>query len=534
MELKGDTDLIAFIKTCADAFEEWPRLRENAQYLRGLAETAPDPFRLAVVGRVNAGKSTLINSLIGQPLAISDVNEATATINYIGYGSVEQSRQFVVVWKDGRAEPFPIEKLATDWTGSAPELRERVKCVRHLQLFAHVEKLRDFEVIDVPGTRSVVSEHEEAAAEFVRPEAISDSIAQGRKADAIIYVMTVGHEADEETLSIFGEGRLSSAGPYNSLGVFHKWDGAGDEQATHSSACARAARLHKLLETKVLTVMPVSAPLGLAARHAPDGFFAGLIEILKKQDHEKLARNLRSTGGTNGWDADPIRRASRVAYDLPVTSFQFLVSRYLKTSPKTVEDAREQCLVQSRLPDLETLLDQHFLANARIIKQCQLLRKAQDAIDSAMRDLRQLAETEKKDIGRAERAAKKLSEPDLIEWAARKAFEAKSCCERIPGLMLKLDGEWLEHKRRIEGLQADLRVLRHLHEAGSIFPSAHHRIIRAVCERSPREATTTTEITALINHYKEAIDFQTDSEADSMIEHLLVRLDEADYFMARR
>jgi GTPase SAR1 family protein len=519
-----DPRLVAFLQRCATAFAEWPRLQDTARGLTELAQTAPDPFRVAVVGRMKAGKSTLLNSLIGQPLAIMNVEEATATINVISHGSSEQTAQFVAVWKDGVSEPFPIEKLATDWTGKSPEVIERIKRLHHLQLFSPAEKLKEFQIIDTPGTGSSAEGHETVTREYLRPEVIDDSFAQSRKADAILYVISNVREGDAEILTLFGEGRLTAADPYNSLCVLHKWDAAASD-APHEKACRRAAHLHEQLKDKVLTVLPVSGPLGLFARHGGDEAFASLLDVLSTAEPARITHALASD---KRWDRDvelqPRRPPGEV---LPWASFQLLMGHYLQKPPGSVQEAREQCFALSHLAELEQLLERHFFANAMTIKQCQLLRKASDLVEPGIRYLQQLAAEESDDVERAERAAQALRDPELSRWAQRKADDARADSERVRKLALSLSEDWAKHRTKLEGLQRDLQVLRALHAEDCAFRAEHHPIIRAVCGAAVESQPTYQSVVDLIPFYRRASQSRLEFEADkvAMFGHVLGRLE---------
>lgn len=92
------------------------------------------PFLLVVVGEFNAGKSALINALVGQTLLEEGVTPTTARIAVLQYGEenhrVTTDRGFDVV------------------TASAP-------------------LLRDLSIVDTPGTNAVLREHEALTREFV-------------------------------------------------------------------------------------------------------------------------------------------------------------------------------------------------------------------------------------------------------------------------------------------------------------------------------------------------------------------------------
>src|SRR5579884_3992518 len=48
------------------------------------------PLRIAVAGRVKAGKSTLVNALLGQRVAPTDVSECTRVVTWFHYGTPQR------------------------------------------------------------------------------------------------------------------------------------------------------------------------------------------------------------------------------------------------------------------------------------------------------------------------------------------------------------------------------------------------------------------------------------------------------------
>lgn len=514
MQPAFDNGLTAFLSSAADLLQEWPRLQEHSRGLRKLAGSIPDPFRVAVVGRMKTGKSTLINAFVGHPLAVADVEEATATINVIKYGEGEQTRQFVAVWKDKNRPPeqFPIERLVRDWTGKSPEVIDRVRRVSYLEMFADIKRLKEFEIVDTPGTGSAVAEHESVATEFLCPETIVESLEQARKADAIVYVIgPAGREADLEALSLFGEGRLSVADPYNSICVLHKWDHQDGDP--YLGAHGRARTLYEKLKTKVMTVLPVSGPLALAFKYAPPEFFEKHAELFQSQETRPSEKAVKVEGI---WMSDPRRKAARDSYPaLPLSSYQFLIRHYLNACPPgmNANQARQECMRLSHFEELEVLLEKRFFANARIIKQCQLLRKAQEMIEPAIRFLSQLADREKQDAQQFKRAPSVLIASELgpqAEEAAR-----------------RLGKEWQAQRRQLEDLQKDLQVLRALYDPDCHFAEPHREIIRLLCDNAERKNPGALAIPELIAHYRAAARVEVDGAWAVMFEHVVRRLEQA-------
>jgi GTPase Era involved in 16S rRNA processing len=102
--------------------------------LAALANGFFSPFLFVVCGEVNAGKSTLINGLFGQDLCRVNILPETDRVLWYQYGDPARDSEIT------------------------PVLQE---CYRP------IEFLRDFNLIDTPGTNSVVQDHQEITARFL-------------------------------------------------------------------------------------------------------------------------------------------------------------------------------------------------------------------------------------------------------------------------------------------------------------------------------------------------------------------------------
>lgn len=189
--------------------------------VHGLLDAVDTTFTVAVVGQMRSGKSSLLNALVGADLAPTGVSETTATINWFKYGDRERCNVFHVVWKDRPDEDFPRSEIQR-WIGNS----EQAKATRHIEFFSNAEFLRQANVVDTPGTRSIIEFHGDTTMEFLARRHDTETRRQGGAADAIIYVLgAVPRQTDKDLLDDFEENtRLPGAPPYNSLAVVHKWD----------------------------------------------------------------------------------------------------------------------------------------------------------------------------------------------------------------------------------------------------------------------------------------------------------------------
>ncbi|MGH9032757.1 MAG: dynamin family protein, partial [Acidimicrobiia bacterium] len=55
---------------------------EEAAGLQSILDRLDDPLRVAIAGRVKAGKSTLLNALVGEELAPTDAGECTKIVTW--------------------------------------------------------------------------------------------------------------------------------------------------------------------------------------------------------------------------------------------------------------------------------------------------------------------------------------------------------------------------------------------------------------------------------------------------------------------
>ena len=114
--------------------------------IRGLLTDIREPLLFVVVGEVKAGKSSLLNALFGQEFAKVDVLPATDRVYIFRYGDEEKAVEV------------------------SPQLTER---------YQPIEFLRDFNVVDTPGTNTMVPEHQAITESFIP------------RADLVLFVFSV-------------------------------------------------------------------------------------------------------------------------------------------------------------------------------------------------------------------------------------------------------------------------------------------------------------------------------------------------------
>ena len=122
-------------------------IHEALENGRRLLQAAQENFRLGVIGEFRVGKSTLINSLIGQEVAFTDVLEATAVECQFHY---DEANCATIHFKDGSAEQFTFDEVneLLDYN------RDDVTWLNKINYVAYgvkSQRLADFDIWDAPG-----------------------------------------------------------------------------------------------------------------------------------------------------------------------------------------------------------------------------------------------------------------------------------------------------------------------------------------------------------------------------------------------
>ncbi|RPF25952.1 dynamin family protein [Georgenia muralis] len=247
--------------------------------LTGLARRLDEPLRIAVAGMVKAGKSTLINAVVGEEIAPTDAGECTRVVTWYRYGAAPSvtlvpvgggpSRALPVRREDGRLRldlgtpPEEVERLVVEWPARA---------------------LRDLVLIDTPGTSSLSTEVSARTATALTPEDVP------AEADAVVYLMRHLRAADTAFLEAF---RDAAGGGANAVAVLSRADeiGAGRLDALVSARdIASRAREDPALRELAVAVVPVAGLLAQSARTLRQAEFDALsaLAALERAHTERL------------------------------------------------------------------------------------------------------------------------------------------------------------------------------------------------------------------------------------------------------
>lgn len=240
--------------------------------LQSLLDRLDDPLRVAVAGRVKAGKSTLLNALVGEELAPTDAGECTKIVTWYRDGvtyrvmlhphegeprQVPFSRDAGAIEVDlGATGADDVARLVVDWPSPSLKLMT---------------------LIDTPGIGSLSADVSARTHAFLAPD--DDRVTA---ADAVLYLMKHLHTTDMDFLATFHDEEASQATPVNAIAVLSRADevAAGRLDAMDSATrIAARYRADPKIRRLVQTVVPVAGLLAVTGTTLREAEYAALAKL---------------------------------------------------------------------------------------------------------------------------------------------------------------------------------------------------------------------------------------------------------------
>ena len=232
--------------------------------LQGYAERLGGPVRVALAGMAKAGKTTLLNAIAGEGIALADARQHPHLVVWYCYGPAPRATAHAV---SGKTRQLRLDRkdggLVADLGGLAADEVER------LVIEWPAPGLRSLTLIDTPGPASPpVVESTAPATESTGPADLPVPPAVAAEADAIVYLLRHPREADLDYLRALRDAAATGPEAVNALVVLSRADeiGAGRIDSLISARrCAEEYARGGALRDLALGVVPVA---GLPARGA--------------------------------------------------------------------------------------------------------------------------------------------------------------------------------------------------------------------------------------------------------------------------
>ncbi|MDX9721453.1 MAG: dynamin family protein [Myxococcota bacterium] len=277
-----------------------PTLEGLSVALGDLLESAQAPLQVYVLGEFNAGKSTLINAILGESLVATGILPMTAVPCVLRYGPQPLAR---VVLGPGEALTGTTAQEGDEHKrfdeAAAAELDQLLERWGHRVQWAELHYphplLRVLHLVDTPGFNSLQDAHEERSAALLRPERAGQVGGTGQApnlqegferryglghADAVLWLFDASQALSSSQQAIL---RQVSAGPSQTFVLLNKIDVLEAQELQELCDWLRP-RLREASHT----LTPISALEALRVRMAA-----------RREGREASAEELASTG----WEA---------------------------------------------------------------------------------------------------------------------------------------------------------------------------------------------------------------------------------------
>lgn len=386
----GGEDLLGQVRRIAAEVRRLAADGDLAPAVETVVRRLDEPLRVAIAGRTKAGKSTLLNALVGERLAATDAGECTRIVTWyrhaVGYrvsaelrptGTVELSFRredgALIIGLDGRDQDG-IERIEVGWPA---------------------RRLTELTLIDTPGLGSA-----DAASSARTTEALLDEDGdRPGEADAVIYLVRHLHRTDAQFLEAFVDRSLAHASPINAIVVLSRADEVGaarpdalDSARTVAARYAADGRIRELASA-VLPVAGLIAETGVTLREQQVTWLrqvAGLPEV-------RRTALLRSVDRFRDPELNPLGADIReeLLDRLGLFGLRLAVGLLADGEVRTATELSQALVAVSGIAELQTIVTDRFAARSDALRARSALAALRVIADA----LRQRAVAGAADIG---------------------------------------------------------------------------------------------------------------------------------------
>lgn len=357
--------LLADVRAVLDAADRaYAGTGAPAEEVAALRRRLDEPLRIAIAGKVKAGKSTLLNALVGEELAPTDAGECTRIVTWYVNGHTYRVTMHPADDGEPRQVPFARDggAIACDLGGTAPESVER------LVIEWPSASLRSMTLIDTPGIASLRASVSAKTIDF-----LSSGDDHHTPADAVLYLMRHLHGTDVGFLETFHDQEYSQPTPVNAIAVLSRADEVGvgrlDAMASAERIAARYRsdpKVRRLCQT-VVPVAGLLAQSGGTLREAEYRAFCQLQQVPAAELDDLLLSADRFVGGTTTAGLAPIER-ERLLERFGIFGVRLAVSLIAAGDARTSSALSAALVARSGLSQLEAVLRSQFAARADVLK----------------------------------------------------------------------------------------------------------------------------------------------------------------------
>jgi hypothetical protein len=334
-----------------------------------------EPLRVAIAGKVKAGKSTLLNALVGEQVAPTDAGECTRVVTWYRDGTTPR---IVLHPREGTPRPLPVRRhdgaLTIDLGATPAEECER------LVVDWPAQSLRSTTLIDTPGIASTSRAVSQRTVDFLDPDDDTPT-----EADAVVYLMRHVHARDAAFLEAFRDRGVARATAVNAVAVLSRADEIGGGRVDAMFSARGIATRYRSDPTvrglcqNVVAVAGLLAETGRTLRQAEHTALAALARTGRTDvEAELLSVDRFLKAGHGGEVTTEVRRRLLARFGLFGIRLSTTLVRQGADTPAALA---KELVERSGLRELEQVLHTQFTERRDVLKA----RSALLAVDAVLR-----------------------------------------------------------------------------------------------------------------------------------------------------
>jgi hypothetical protein len=344
--------VLALVIEASSAYQGTP----HARLLDEVVGRIHEPLRVAIAGKVKAGKSTLLNALVGDEVAPTDAGECTRIVTWYRHGIASR------VWltpRGGVPEQVPFTRSgsgALDVNLGSWQSEQ----VESLAVEWPVPPLATMTLIDTPGIGSLSTDVSATSMAF-----LTSDEEQTTPSDAVVYLLRHLHASDVSFLHAFHEEEYAQPSPVNCVAVLSRADEVAVGRLEAMTSAQRIAnryasdpRLNRLVQT----VVPVAGLLAQAGTNLQELEFRRLrlVAAGEQADRERLMLSAdRFVTGETAISLAPNERRMLVER-LGLFGIRLAVDKLISGEAQTASQLANQLVEHSGINRLRSVLFSQF------------------------------------------------------------------------------------------------------------------------------------------------------------------------------
>ncbi len=346
----------------------------HEETVRRLADRLDGPLRVAIAGKVKAGKSTLLNALVGERVAATDASECTRVVTWYsdGYGY----RAWLQPHGGEEVQvPFRREggETSVDLAGHDPA------DLRRIRVEFPSRRLRRLTLVDTPGLASLSTDVSQRTVEFTTSTDVEEGV------DAVMYLLRHLHSSDIHFLEAFHGSGTATTSPVNAIGVLSRADEIGAGRTDGLDIARRIAgryRRDPRVRALVQTVVPVSGLLGQTSSTLREDEHAAVARLAAAPTpvRDRLLLSADHVVAPSAEVAVPTEERAALLSRFGLAGLRLAVALVATGQAPTATALARRLVEHSGLHELQAVLASQFTERRDVIKARRALEAVQAAV----------------------------------------------------------------------------------------------------------------------------------------------------------